>query len=189
MNAGRGDAVSTSAGPLGSGTWERWALGLGLIAAGAVVALDMVFASVASAVLIGATACVAGLFELFVAAITRRSSRPGSKAILGLCYLAFGVAILLQPGASVLILGQILAFLLLGSGVVRVYLGVERKGRVGLLVGTTGILGVLAGLALLLVWSERRIWVLGLLVGADLALQGLLLLFYDGSGKRETRVQ
>src|SRR5882757_9889606 len=99
--------------------WVRVALGIILILAGVFVLGDVVVATVLSAVFIGATAIVAGAFEIVHAFWTKGWGGFLWQILLGALYLAFGLVLLMQPEAGALILTYFLGAVLLASGAIR----------------------------------------------------------------------
>src|SRR5215470_18765392 len=103
-------------------TWVRILLGLVLILAGLLVLGDLALATLISTIFIGATAIVAGGFEIVHAFWTKGWGGFLWQLLLGALYVAAGIVLLTQPVAGALILTYVLGLLLIISGFVRALL-------------------------------------------------------------------
>ena len=153
--------------------WVRVALGIILILAGVFVLGDVVVATVLSAVFIGATAIVAGAFEIIHAFWTKGWGEWLWQILLGILYLAFGVVLVTQPVSGALFLTYVLGLLLFVSGLVRIVVGFKHRRENGWIMLLSGVIGVAAGLVILSGWPVTGLWVLGFLLGVDLISHGL----------------
>jgi uncharacterized membrane protein HdeD (DUF308 family) len=159
-------------------TWARYLLGFALILAGLFVLGDIVAATIVSTMFIGVVAVAAGALEVFNAFWTRKWGGFVWQILLGILYVAFGVALFTQPVSSALMLTYFLGLLLLMSGIVRVLLSFSHWREAGWLMLLSGAFGVVAGLIVLTGFPKTGLWVLGLVLGIDLISHGAAWLTY-----------
>ncbi|MGH3502088.1 MAG: HdeD family acid-resistance protein, partial [Nocardioidaceae bacterium] len=104
------------------------------------------------ALIIGVQLVVAGVFQ-FVRAFTTHGLEGGTRVLLGvLAVLSFlaGIILLRHPFATVAVLALVLGLFWVVSGVIETFHGIAERHLPGRgLVITTGVLGVLAGIAVL----------------------------------------
>ena len=162
--------------PFNATSLPRWVcvlLGVVMIAAGFLVLADVVLFTVISAIFIGWMAIAVGAFEIVHAFWTKGWGGFLWQILLGILYLAFGIALATQPLVSALILTYILGIALLLSGITRILLGIRFWRESGWIMVLSGIFGVLAGLIILTGFPASGLWVLGLLLGIDLLSHGI----------------
>jgi len=153
--------------------WVRILLGLVLILAGIFVLGDVVLATLISTIFIGATAVVAGGFEIVHAFWTKGWGGFLWRLLLGALYVAAGIVLLTQPVSGALLLTYFLGLLLMISGVVRIVFSFGHWEGSGWIMLLSGIFGVLAGLVIVTGFPETGLWVLGLVLGIDLITHGV----------------
>jgi uncharacterized membrane protein HdeD (DUF308 family) len=174
-------------------TWILVLLGAVMVLAGLAVLLDVAFASIVSAVFIGAAAIVVGAFEIIHAAWTRGWGGLGWQMLLGLLYIALGLVLVGGAGSSVMVLTYVtvrwsgsgsllltygLGLLLVLSGIVRILLAFRHWLEIGRIMLSSGAFGVLAGLVVLAEFPKMGFRVFGLLLGIDLISHGMAWLGY-----------
>jgi uncharacterized membrane protein HdeD (DUF308 family) len=159
-------------------TWARYVLGLSLILAGLFVLGDIATATIISTIFIGCIAVVAGAFEIINAFWTKKWGAFLWQLLLGILYVAFGIALFNRPVAGALMLTYVLGLLLLMSGIVRVMLSFRHWREAGWLMLLSGAFGVAAGLIVLTGFPKTTLWVLGLVLGIDLISHGAAWLTY-----------
>ena len=76
---------------------------------------------------------------------------------------------------------------LVASGAVRIYLALASSQRFGGLLLASGVVGMLAGLIIVLKWPLSGLWVFGLLVGIDLLLHGIWWVLSGWTAREEFR--
>jgi uncharacterized membrane protein HdeD (DUF308 family) len=157
---------------IGSSPWGAIWLGGVLILAGTFVVADVVAAKTASTLLFGLALLAAGSFEIVHALWVPHWGAFLLRLLLGLFYAISGAMLTAYPLASSNVVTIAFAAALIASGVVRLCLAREfwQRHREWLL--TSGIVGILAGLVVLLKWPIGGWWALGLVVGVDLLLHG-----------------
>ena len=165
--------VSPPFNPTSLPRWVCVLLGVVMIAAGFLVLADVALFTVISAIFIGWMAIVVGAFEINDAFWTKGWGGFFWQILLGVLYLAFGIALVTQPLVSALILTYILGIALLLSGITRALLGIRFWRKSGWIMVLSGIFGILAGLIILTGFPASGLWVLGLLLGIDLLMHGV----------------
>jgi uncharacterized membrane protein HdeD (DUF308 family) len=153
--------------------WVCALLGIVLIAAGILVLGDVMIATLLSAIFIGATAIVAGAFEIVHAFWTKGWGGFAWQIILGVVYVAFGIVLTTQPVTGALALTYVFGLLLVVSGVVRILVGFRKSTGTDWIMLLSGVFGILAGLVILSGWPMTGLWVLGFLLGVDLVFHGI----------------
>ena len=163
--------------------WLRALLGIVLIIAGLVVLGDVVVATVISVILIGIALIVGGVFEIIHAFWTKGWGGFIWQIILGVLYVIAGIYLFSQPVTGALTLTWIVAIVLLASGVVRIFVGLQHWSKGGWVLLVSGIFGIIAGLVILSGWPVTGLWVLRIPLGIDLIFSGAGWPIYAFVGK------
>jgi uncharacterized membrane protein HdeD (DUF308 family) len=152
-----------------------WLLAFGMvqIIAGAFAIAVPVIASLAAVIVFGAALLMSAVFHLIHAFKVKKW--PGSALYIlgGLLYLAGALLVMLFPLGGAMTLTILIATVLIGEGVLRIFLANSVKPRTGwvwLLIG--GIASVTIGVMLLTGWPGTALWALGLLLGVNLIFNG-----------------
>ena len=162
-----------------AGKWA-WFAGLGgvLLLFAAMVFMNISAATTATTWLIGFTLLLGGAVQLVQALFTDRWSRSAT-AILGGALYVFGGAMIMREPAQESVLITILVMIALSiSGVVRIAIAHRDVGGWWVvLIG--GVTSIAVGVMLLasLPWSGT--WVLGALIGTEMAVQGVSWLAFS----------
>jgi uncharacterized membrane protein HdeD (DUF308 family) len=167
-------------------TWVRLLLGLVLVLGGIVVLGDVALATTVSTLFIGAIAIGAGAFEIAHAFWTRGWGGLGRQVILGVLYLACGLALVSQPVSAALALTYVIGLVLVLSGFVRTLIGLSHWKEFGWIMLISGLFGIVAGLVILTGFPRTGVWVLGFLLGIDLLAHGMAWLTYGWLPARRT---
>jgi uncharacterized membrane protein HdeD (DUF308 family) len=160
---------ASSAPPL----WARILLGVVFIVAGILVLGDLTLATLISTLFIGAMAIAAGAFEIVHAFWTKGWGGFVWQILLGAAYIVIGLVLVTQPVGGALVLTWVLGVVFVASGIARLYVGFRNRGNVGWLLALSGLLGVVAGVVILVQWPMTGLWVIGFLLGVDLVLHGI----------------
>lgn len=152
--------------------WGYFALGAFLILAGLVVLGDVVAATVVSTILLGLCAILAGVVGIGHSVWTKGWGGLIWHIILGCLYMAGGIALVTAPAAGSLIVTYVLGFVLVASGIVRVFIGLRALTNAGGVLLLSGVFGILAGFLILAQWPSGELSVIGLFLGLDLAFHG-----------------
>jgi uncharacterized membrane protein HdeD (DUF308 family) len=157
---------------IGTSRWATIALGVLLILAGLFVLGDIVAVTVVSAILFGIALVVAGVFEVIHSFAASHWGGFLLRLLVGAFYMIGGAILIANPVAASELMTLAFAAALIASGAARIFLAFEYWDRFGSLLLASGIVGILAGLVILLKWPLSGLWVLGLVVGIDLLLHG-----------------
>lgn len=173
-------AVPESGGEASEKSWWLYLLlGIVLLIAGAFVLGDVVLASVVSAIFIGWAVALAGVLEIIHAFSARGWKGFLLDLLLGVLYIAGGAMLLSNPVAASVSLTLVIGAIWIVSGMFRMVLAgaVWREG--GWAIFLSGIVAVLAGAIILARWPASGLWVLGLLLGIDLLVNGIAWIAYS----------
>jgi uncharacterized membrane protein HdeD (DUF308 family) len=172
-----------------AGKWA-WFAGLGglLLVFAAIVFFNMSATSKVTAWLIGLFLVLAGAANIIQALFTDRWSRSVWSMLSGALYVFGGAMIMREPAQGSLLLSILAMIALTISGVARIGIAIAHRDVAGwwvVLLG--GLTSIIVGILLIasLPWSGT--WVLGLLIGTELAVQGLSWLVF-GLGLRRLRL-
>lgn len=158
---------------LAGNPWGAIWLGGVLVLAGVFVLADVLAATQPSTLLFGLALLAAGTLEIVH---TLRAPQAGAfllRLLLGAFYVISGGMLIAYPLASSRVLTFAFAAALIASGLVRLCLAREYWHRHGALLLSSGFVGILAGLIVLLKWPIDGLSALGVVVGIDLLLHGV----------------
>jgi uncharacterized membrane protein HdeD (DUF308 family) len=171
-----------------AGKWG-WFAGLGglLLVFAAIVFFNLSATSKATAWLIGLFLVLGGAANIIQALFTDRWSRSVWSMLSGALYVFGGIMIMREPAQGSLLLSILAMIALTISGVARIGIAIAHRDVAGwwvVLLG--GFTSIAVGILLIasLPWSGT--WVLGMLIGTELAVQGLSWLVF-GLGLRRLR--
>ena len=171
----------------GTSWWQSILLGFVFILGGLFVLRNSVLATVVSALVFGAALLVVGLFEMIQAFWAPHWSGVIWRLLIGALYAVGGAALVADPVAASVLLTLAFAAALIASGVARIVFAFGHWDRFGWLLLLSGLVGVLAGLVILLKWPLSGLWVFGLAVGIDLLLHGLWWVVSGWTARDEPR--
>jgi uncharacterized membrane protein HdeD (DUF308 family) len=160
--------------------WKRFvAEGAAMVLVGVASAVLPHIGTLAAVVLIGWLLFVMGLLGV-VAAISSRQA-PGYWSLLGLSLLTglLGIVLALQPIAAELTLTVVLVayFLAHAAGMVALAVMLRDGTRRWPYLGLSALVDVALAAIVIAGWPGTATWVIGLLVGINLAFAGLALIF------------
>ena len=150
-------------------------LGLAALVVGVVLLFNPVAAARSLALLLGLSFIVGGLLEIAVGWDAEK--RRGASIALGAVLVIAGVLAAVWPGVTLFTLALITGLSLIIHGAARVGLAVVARDEIpgwGWLV-LAGAVNVLAGI-IAIAWPQATVLVLSLILGAQIAAFGLLLL-------------
>jgi uncharacterized membrane protein HdeD (DUF308 family) len=187
MRAAQVTYTSTGNARLGLAGNPSGAVWLGgvLILAGLFVLADVLAAKTASTILFGLALLAAGTFEIVHAFWAPHWGAFFLRLLLGVFYAISGGMLTAYPLASSNLLTIAFAAALIASGLVRLCLAREYWQRYGGLLLASGIVGILAGLVVLIKWPIDGLWALGFVVGIDLVLHGVWWVMFGLSLRRQ----
>jgi membrane protein HdeD len=161
-----------------SGRRSGWSIALGavMVLVGLVVLANAYLATIVSIYFVGWAAVVGGVVLLVQAVVGRRSGAFWSMALGGVVLLVLGVFVLRDPTAGLVTLTLLAGALFLVTGVTRIAVsGQVPEARWVLVIG--GVISVLLGLWVLLNITTASVVLLGILLGVQVLVEGLTLLF------------
>jgi uncharacterized membrane protein HdeD (DUF308 family) len=170
--------VDTEASSNQAGVWRQnggrnLLLGIVLILASLFALQNAVAATVVKTVLVGMALLTAGLFELVHAIWVGDRSSFLWRLLVGALHTMAGLLLVLDPVTTSVIVSLAFAAALVGAGLIRVVLAIQSSQPFRWLLFASGIVGILAGVVILAKWPFSGLWVFGIVVGADLLLQGI----------------
>ncbi|HTI01597.1 MAG TPA: HdeD family acid-resistance protein [Acidisoma sp.] len=162
----------------GSAPSHRWgwfvALGIIQIIIGIFCWIDVVAASLAGVLIIGALLVAGGVFQIVHAFAMRGWSGFLLYVLIGILYVVGGFLLMAEPIRGSLIITVVIAVLLIISGIARLIVAATHRHMPGLwLVVLSGIVSFAVGVLLYasLPWSS--LWVLGTLIAIELVFHGI----------------
>jgi uncharacterized membrane protein HdeD (DUF308 family) len=175
MSAFGFNTIPTNPGSTPSNRWG-WFLGLGIlqIIIGVLCWIDVVAASLAATVVIGALLLVGGVIQVIHAFSLRGWSGFLLHVLMGFFYVVGGLLLMDEPVRGSLIITIVIAVLLIISGVTRLVMAATHRHMPGLwLVILSGVVSLIVGVLLYssLPWSS--LWVLGTLIAIELVFHGI----------------
>lgn len=164
--------------------------GIALLVLGTVGLALTTFVSLATILLVGALALLAGILQIARALKRDDGHHRAPSLARGLLYLAFAAAIAWDPVMSTLAATLVVAGMFVAIGIHRLA-WVARCRRSGGSWGWDAILGVLelaAGVAIALMWPDV-LWVIGLLVSIEFLFEGWILILASLATKRAAEAE
>lgn len=163
----------------------RLLFGAAFLIVGSLVLIDISIVSSVSALAIGGAAILAGLAAIFQRATTRSLASLLWRLALGILYISFGVVLLCRPEFQAAFLKFALATALVGSGLLRVGLGLSRKAYRWLL--ASGLIGIAGGAAIFLEKPFAEVRFVAAVLGFDLLIHGLVWIAIGLRGEQASR--
>lgn len=153
------------------------ALGVLSVIAGLLAFVFPLAATLAAALMFGAILVAVGLAQIANGIRTRGWKGWIWMVIAGVLSVAVGILLFARPIAGVLTLTMLLGAFFLVEGVVRTVMafGIRSQPGWGLLLAN-GILGILLGILVFTQWPQAAAWLLGIVLGVDLILNGIWLI-------------
>ena len=156
---------------------EKWgwfvALGIVMLIAGVIAALNLFMATVVSVFYVGARMLIGGVFQIVHAFSVKTWGRLAWWLLSGLVYAAAGIIAFANPLLASTVLTLLLAAALLAAGVLRIWVGLENRERQnwGWIVAA-GVVTALAGVVIAIGWPINSLFILGMFLAIDLIFQG-----------------
>lgn len=160
----------------GRNQWVLYAVGLVSILAGAIAIAMPLLGTLTAALVAGAALIASGLMGLFTAFRRHEGWQVAAAFALSLLSIVVGVMILVQPMAGIFALTTLVIAWFAASGVLRIWYGAKSLGDGGGWMLALGVLSVLVAVMLWFGLPFSATWVLGVLLGIDLAVWGALMI-------------
>lgn len=158
-----------------AGKWP-WFAGLGgvLLLFALIVFFNITTTTLVTTWLIGFLLLLGGVANLIHALFTERWSQTFTGVVSGALYIFGGAMIMREPATGSILITVLAMLALAASGVARIVLALRHRDVAGwwvVLLG--GVASIAIGILLIasLPWSGT--WVLGVLIGSELAVQGI----------------
>lgn len=156
------------------GKWGWFmALGVLLVAAGFIAAINLFAATIVSVYYVGALMLVGGIVQIIHAFGVRNWGGVAWWLLSGILYAAAGVVTFMNPLLASAILTLLIAATLLASGILRAWVGFQsRPGQGWGWIVAGGVITALAGIVIALGWPVNSLFILGIFLAFDLMFQG-----------------
>lgn len=151
-------------------------IGGGMALLGVLASLDLMAATMAAVLSLGAIMLVAACVQLAHAVAWRAGRGAGLWLSSGILYFLVGLLVLTDPGFAAAMLTLALAFMLGLSGLLRCSVAWRWVGPGRGWMMTSGGISIVAAFTIALAWPLDSAWLLGLLLAVDLLAQGMALL-------------
>jgi uncharacterized membrane protein HdeD (DUF308 family) len=157
-----------------SGKWGWFvALGIGELILGGIASADLMAASLASVLVIGASMAAAGIFQIVHAFSVRGLRGFLFWLFAGIVYAAAGAIILYDPVLASLTLSLVVCAFLIAAGAMRIWAGFHMRPVTGWRwIVAAGVLTFCVGVILTAAWPGIGLWLLGAMLVVDLVFQG-----------------
>jgi uncharacterized membrane protein HdeD (DUF308 family) len=150
------------------------ALGVVYVLAGILALGSVVFATAVTVFVVGIMMLIAGVAEVFNAFQIKTWGKFLLWLLVGILYIVAGFVTFENPLLTGVVLTLFLAFCLIASGIMRIFLGFSmRQGSPWIWVVLSGVITLLLGLVILAHWPVSGLFVLGMLLGIDLIFAGV----------------
>jgi uncharacterized membrane protein HdeD (DUF308 family) len=111
--------------------------------------------------------------------------------LIALAYIAAGIIMIANPGASAVWFTMFIAAFLLVSGAARIIISLQIRSEVSgwgwTLVG--GIASILLALMIFAKWPSSSVWVIGMFVAIEMIMQGISMISIARAAKASIQVQ
>jgi len=157
-----------------SGKWGWFvALGAGELILGGIASANLMAASLASVLVIGATMAAAGIFQIAHAFSVRGMRGFLFWLLAGIVYGAAGIIILRDPVLASFTLSLVVCAFLVVAGAIRIWAGLHMRPAPGWRwIVAAGVLTFCVGVLLVAAWPAIGLWLLGAMLVVDLIFQG-----------------
>lgn len=162
-------------------------IGIALVILGAIALVHVLAATLVSVIFVGTLMLIGAVSQLIQAWRVKNWSGFFVWSISGLLYAAAGIVAIVNPFAGAAMLTLLLGATLIGAGAFRLWVWFNNRGQQGWgWLAFSGLITLATGILIAIGWPANSLWILGLLLGFDLMLQGWSLLF-AGLALRKSR--
>jgi uncharacterized membrane protein HdeD (DUF308 family) len=155
------------------------AVGIAMIALGVIAWLDVIAATIAGTIFVGAILLLGGVFQIIQAFMTKEWRGFIMSLFCGILYLAGGLLIMNEPAQGALLLTLLVVAALMVGGVVRIILALLHRNIAAWgLILLSGIVSIVVGYLLYASLPWSGLWVLGTLIAVELLVQGSSWLYF-----------
>jgi len=153
-----------------------WIIALGVVylIAGFIALGSVVFATVATMLVVGIMMIISGVAEVINAFQLKAWGKFLLWVLLGLLYIFAGFVTFENPLLAAALLTLMLGFALVASGIMRLILAFTMKeGAPWLWVVLSGLITLALGVIILIHWPVSGLYILGIFLGVDLVFAGV----------------
>lgn len=155
-------------------TWSI-ALGVGMIILGLLTIAVAGFTTLISAIFLGLVLSIRGIVEVVHAVESRHEKGFWWSLFSGTLSLVIGALLISRPVIGVLSLTFLISVFLITSGLFRTIAApIEHNGQWGWVM-FGGVCSLILGFIVLSGWPVTAVWFIGLMVGIEILLQGIML--------------
>lgn len=138
------------------------------------------------------TMLILGIFVIIIGSIflIESFSAPEWKGklfglLISILYIILGVIILNDPAASAISFTLFIALVLIVIGIIRAIIAFKVKNELKIwgFILISGLFSILLGVMIYKEWPESGLWVIGLLISIELAIQGMNAIFLSQTMK------
>jgi uncharacterized membrane protein HdeD (DUF308 family) len=155
--------------------WLVAVAGAAIVLVGVLLMLDLVLATMTSVLLVGLAMAAVGVAQIAHGAAIGKHRHRGYWIALGCVYAVAGFAVWWDPRFAATAITLALAVLLVSAGLVRLALAAAGASAKGWLIAS-GLLTLAVGIVFVIGWPANALWVPGIMLVADLIVQGSLLM-------------
>lgn len=163
------------------------ALGILLIALGALSLGFVITATILSVIAFGIILFSAGVIQVIEGIKTRKWSGFFLHLLIGLLYIASGAILFFSPGIGAVTLTLVLAVFYAAIGLFRIITSLSMQFRQWGWTFFSGIVSLLVGLFIWYSWPFSGLWIIGFYIGIDLLFYGLSILSFAISARQASR--
>ena len=154
-------------------------LGMALLLLGSLAFLNLPTATAPSLFAVGMLVLIGALAQLGTPLLAPRWRGFGPLVLSAISYGAAGILAIANPALAVKPLTLMLAFSLIFSGTMRIWVGVVMPYLPGWgWVAASGLVSVTGGLLFIASWPSDALWLLGMALAVDLAFQGAMAIAF-----------
>jgi uncharacterized membrane protein HdeD (DUF308 family) len=159
-------------------------MGALLVVLGIVALAAAPFLTLATMVFVGGLLIVVGILQVIQAYAYRRWGGFFVDLLSGMLYLAIGILIVGNPGASAESLTLLIALYLIFSGIFRIVIACLVRFHNAMWLVFHGAISLLLGIMIWQQWPLSGHWLIGLYIGIDLLLNGWALVMLGLAAKK-----
>ncbi len=158
-----------------------------MIVGGALAIMAPLLGSIVGEIFVAWLLIVTGIIHLGVAFSNRKLSSFMLKMLLGFVYLAAGIWMVASPIAGLASLTLFVGVLFFIEGIFEIsaYFFVRHMLRAGWLI-FDGIVSIILGGIIVVQWPQSSVWAVGLLIGVNLLVSGIVRLMLSTSPGERT---
>jgi uncharacterized membrane protein HdeD (DUF308 family) len=156
--------------------WILWLIaGFLLIVIGLVLLAVPIITSIVSVLALGVLLIVAGIIHIVSAFFDKKAHHFWLHLLIAVLTLIVGILILLYPGITLLSLTLLIAIFFFCSAVFRIIGSLMTRFRGWGWYFLNGVVSLLLGVLIVLLWPASSFWVIGLFIGIDFLFAGISL--------------